>query len=50
MPPVVDRARRFLAENGLTPICEAYTRQYMWFVEETGQKRHFSELIVPIGA
>lgn len=45
--PAVEAARAFLKEQGLTPVCPAYTREYAWLVDEHGQKRHFSELIVP---
>lgn len=48
--PAVEKAVSFMHERKLTPICEGYTRQYVWFVDETGQQRHFSELIIPVSA
>ena len=37
-------------EESLTPVCEGYTRQYAWFVDDDGQMRHYSELIIPVMA
>ena len=48
MGPVIARMQTFLKENGLTPIAEGYTRQFSWHVDESGQQRQFSELIVPV--
>ena len=46
--PVLSRMQAFLRENGLTPTSEGYTIQFSWQVNEHGQQRQFSELIVPI--
>lgn len=46
--PVVTAALSFIREQGLTPVAEGYTRQYSWSVDESGQKRHVSELIIPV--
>jgi len=46
--PVIARAREFIAQEGLTPVSDGYTRQYVWFVDEKGQKRQYSELIIPV--
>ena len=48
MGPVIARMQAFLKENGLTPVAEGYTRQFSWHVDESGQQRQFSELIVPV--
>jgi len=48
MSPIIARMQTYLAENNLTPACEGYTRQFSWHVDENGQQRQFSELIVPI--
>lgn len=48
MGPVIAKIQSFLKENNLTPIAEGYTRQFSWHVDENGQQRQFSELIVPI--
>ena len=48
LSPVIARMQAFLKENDLTPACEGYTRQYSWHVDENGQQRQFSELIVPV--
>lgn len=48
MAPVLDRMQAYLKENNLTPAAEGYTRQFSWHVDETGQQRQFSELIVPV--
>lgn len=50
LSPVIDRVTDYLHEQRLTPICEGYTRQYAWFVDEGGVMRHYAELIVPISA
>jgi len=46
--PVVSAAVSFIREQGLTPVSDGYTRQYSWSVDENGQQRHLSELIIPI--
>jgi len=46
--PVVASALAFIREHGLTPVSDGYTRQYSWSVDEHGQMRHMSELIIPI--
>ena len=46
--PAINTVQAFLRENDLTPISDAYTRQYSWHVDENGVKRQFSEMIVPI--
>ena len=48
MEPVLTKVQAYLRENNLTPAAEGYTRQFSWHVDETGQQRQFSELIVPI--
>ena len=48
MAPVIARMQAYLAENNLTPAAEGYTRQFSWHVDESGQQRQFSELIVPV--
>ena len=48
MAPVIARMQAYLSEHRLTPAAEGYTRQYSWHVDETGQQRQFSELIVPV--
>ena len=48
MTPVLNCMRTFLKENNLTPTSEGYTIQFSWQVNEHGQQRQFSELIVPI--
>ncbi|MBQ4264313.1 MAG: MerR family transcriptional regulator [Clostridia bacterium] len=48
MSPIIARMQTYLAENNLTPASEGYTRQFSWHVDENGQQRQFSELIVPI--
>ena len=46
--PIVRIAVNFIRENRLTPVAEGYTRQFSWHVDENGNKRQFSELIIPI--
>ena len=46
--PVIDCACDFIRAQKLTPVADGYTRQYIWFVDEKGNKRQYSELIVPI--
>lgn len=48
--PAITKALSFLNAQRLTPVCEGYTRQYAWFVDETGAMRHYAELIIPISA
>ena len=48
MTPVIETMRAFLSENNLTPVSDGYTRQYSWHVDEHGERRQFSELIVPV--
>ncbi|MBE5799165.1 MAG: MerR family transcriptional regulator [Clostridiales bacterium] len=48
MTPVITKMQAYLRENRLTPAAEGYTRQFSWHVDENGQQRQFSELIVPI--
>ena len=50
LQPIVDLNREFLQAHHLTPVCEGYTRQYAWFVDDDGQMRHYSELIIPVMA
>ena len=37
-----------IKQNELTPVSDGYTRQYVWFVDEKGLKRQYSELIIPV--
>lgn len=46
--PVAQRARDFLKEKALTPVCDGYTREYAWYIDENGRKRHYCELIIPV--
>ena len=46
--PVIAAMQDYLRENNLTPAAEGYTRQFSWHVDESGQQRQFSELIVPV--
>lgn len=46
--PVVASALAFIREQGLTPVSDGYTRQLSWSVDEHGQMRHVSELIIPV--
>jgi len=46
--PVISAALAFIREHGLTPVSDGYTRQYSWSVDEHGQMRHVSELIIPV--
>ncbi len=48
LAPVIEAARSFIQTQKLTPVCDGYTRQLIWFVDETGRKRQYSELIVPV--
>ena len=46
--PVIEAAVDFLRAQQLIPVCEGYTRQYSWSVNESGQMCHLSELIIPV--
>ena len=46
--PVISLAKEFMAQQHLTPVSDGYTRQYVWFVDEHGRKRQYSELIIPV--
>ena len=48
MAPVLSKMQAYLSENNLIPAAEGYTRQFSWHVDESGQQRQFSELIVPV--
>lgn len=48
--PALAEAMRFVGEHHLMPICEGYTRQYAWFVDASGQQRHFAELVLPVSS
>lgn len=48
MSPILAKMQAYLKEQGLTPAAEGYTRQFSWHVDESGQQRQFSELIVPV--
>ncbi len=48
MQPVIKAALAFIRDNGLMPLCEGYTRQFSWHVDENGRQRQFSELIIPV--
>lgn len=48
LKPVIAHVQQFLSAQGLEPICEGYTRQYSWHVDENGEQCQFSELIVPV--
>ena len=48
MEPVVEKVCAFIRENGLVPVSDGYTRQYSWHVDESGNRRQFSELFVPV--
>ena len=45
---VVETMTTYMRENGHVPVSDGYTRQYSWHVNEHGERRQFSELIVPI--
>lgn len=45
---VLDPCLAFMRERGLRPICDAYTRQYVWFADENGQRHHYAELFIPV--
>lgn len=38
----------FMREQNLRPVCDGYTRQYVWFADENGMRHHYSELIIPV--
>jgi len=46
--PVISAALTFIRENDLMPVSEGYTRQFSWHVDENGNQRQFSELIIPV--
>lgn len=46
--PAIETALSFIHAHGLNPVCAGYTRQYAWFKDEHGKKRHYSELIIPV--
>jgi len=48
MPAALQTAISFMQENDLTPVSEGYTRQFSWHVDEKGEQRQFSELIIPV--
>ena len=48
MEPVIKKALAYIKENNLTPVSEGYTRQFSWHVDENGNQRQFSELIIPV--
>lgn len=45
---VLNLCLSFVREQGLSPVCDGYTRQYAWFCDELGQRRHYAELILPV--
>ena len=45
---VIGLCTAFMQEHGLHPVCDGYTRQYVWFADESGQRHHYSELIIPV--
>ena len=45
---VLDLCLSFIREQNLLPICDGYTRQYVWFADEAGKRHHYSELIIPV--
>lgn len=38
----------FMQKEGLRPICDGYTRQYVWFADESGCRHHYAELVIPV--
>ena len=48
LAPVIALACSYLSDQGLTPVSDGYTRQCIWFVDEQGRKRQYSELIIPV--
>lgn len=46
--PALLAAMAFVKEKGLTPVSDGYTRQYSWSADEKGQRRQFSEMIIPV--
>lgn len=48
LSPVIAAALSFIKEQNLTPVSDGYTRQHSWSVDEQGQMRHISELIIPV--
>ena len=45
---ILTRCLHYMKENDLSPICDGYTRQYVWFADERGQRQHYAELILPV--
>jgi len=45
---VLDLCLTFIKEQGLRPVCDGYTRQYVWFADEGGRRHHYAELIIPV--
>ena len=45
---VIDLCLSFMKEKGLRPVCDGYTRQYVWFADEGGKRHHYAELIIPV--
>ena len=45
---VLDRCLSFMHTQGLRPICDGYTRQYVWFADKRGKRHHYAELIIPV--
>ena len=48
LEPVISCACEFIRAENLTPVADGYTRQHVWFVDEKGNKRQYSELIIPV--
>lgn len=47
---VLQLCQDFMKAQGLRPICDGYTRQYVWFADEHGQRHHYAELILPVSS
>ena len=45
---VLDLSLAFIAQNHLRPVCDGYTRQYVWFADQDGKRHHYAELIIPV--
>ncbi|MDO4484664.1 MAG: hypothetical protein Q4C54_09645 [Clostridia bacterium] len=45
---VLDLCMAFIREQGLHPVCDGYTRQYVWYKDETGHRCHYAEMIIPV--
>jgi len=50
MDRLLSRCLAFIKENGLIPVSNGYTRQYVWFADEHGKRHHYAELILPVKA